>query len=60
MYKMYYKFIIFCLIYYKGDPSDWQIMFDTNVIGLSICSKEAVTIMIDMNIEGHIINLNSR
>lgn len=33
-------------------------MYDTNVIGLNICSREAIKIMKEMNIKGHIININ--
>lgn len=34
-------------------------MFDTNVIALNICSREAMKIMKEMEIEeGHIININ--
>ncbi|XP_060841752.1 farnesol dehydrogenase-like [Rhopalosiphum padi] len=43
-----------------GDTQDWKLMFDTNVIGLNICSREAVKLMKEMEIkEGHIINVNS-
>ncbi|XP_050524000.1 dehydrogenase/reductase SDR family member 11-like [Daktulosphaira vitifoliae] len=44
----------------KGDTADWKLMFDTNVIGMSICTKEAVRVMKECSIEkGHIININS-
>jgi len=34
-------------------------MFDTNVIGYNICSREAIKIMNEIKIkEGHIININ--
>jgi len=33
-------------------------MFDTNVIGLNICSREAVKVMQELKTEGHIINVN--
>ncbi|NP_001155931.1 short-chain dehydrogenase/reductase-like [Acyrthosiphon pisum] len=42
-----------------GNPQDWKLMFDTNVLGSSICSKEAVNIMKELKINGHIININS-
>lgn len=43
-----------------GNTSDWKQMFDTNVIGLSICSREVIKIMEEIKIkEGHIININS-
>ncbi|XP_026809481.1 farnesol dehydrogenase-like [Rhopalosiphum maidis] len=43
-----------------GNTNDWKQMFDTNVIGASICSREAIKIMEEIQIkEGHIININS-
>ncbi|CAI6347523.1 unnamed protein product [Macrosiphum euphorbiae] len=43
-----------------GNTNDWKKMFDTNVIGLNICTREAVKIMEELKInEGHIININS-
>ncbi|XP_025197264.1 farnesol dehydrogenase-like [Melanaphis sacchari] len=43
-----------------GNTNDWKQMFDTNVIGLNICSREAIKIMEEIEIkEGHIININS-
>ncbi|XP_022178822.1 farnesol dehydrogenase-like [Myzus persicae] len=42
-----------------GNPHDWKLMFDTNVLGPSICSKEAVNIMKELKIIGHIVNINS-
>ncbi|XP_015371926.1 PREDICTED: dehydrogenase/reductase SDR family member 11-like [Diuraphis noxia] len=43
-----------------GNTNDWKQMFDTNVIGYNICSREAINIMEEIKIkEGHIININS-
>ncbi|XP_025203465.1 farnesol dehydrogenase-like [Melanaphis sacchari] len=42
-----------------GNPQDWKLMFDTNVLGPSICSKEAVKVMKELKTNGHIININS-
>ncbi|XP_025194727.1 farnesol dehydrogenase-like, partial [Melanaphis sacchari] len=43
-----------------GNTNDWKQMFDTNVIGTNICSREAIKIMEEIQIkEGHIININS-
>ena len=42
-----------------GDTNDWKEMFDTNIIGLNICSREAVKVMQELKTEGHIINVNS-
>ncbi|KAF0772247.1 farnesol dehydrogenase-like [Aphis craccivora] len=42
-----------------GKTNDWKQMFDTNVMGLNICSREAIKFMEEMKIkEGHIININ--
>ncbi|KAF0733299.1 farnesol dehydrogenase-like isoform X3 [Aphis craccivora] len=42
-----------------GNTNDWKQMFDTNVIGANICSREAIKIMEEIQIkEGHIININ--
>lgn len=32
---------------------------DTNVLGLAIASREAIKIMQENNIDGHIVNINS-
>ncbi|CAI6370851.1 unnamed protein product [Macrosiphum euphorbiae] len=43
-----------------GNTNDWKQMFDTNVMSLNICSREAIKIMEEIQIkEGHIININS-
>lgn len=43
-----------------GNTSDWKQMFNTNVLALNICSREAIKIMQETNVsEGHIINVNS-
>jgi len=43
----------------SGNTNDWKKMFDTNVIGLNICTREAVRIMEELKINaGHIININ--
>ncbi|XP_047354895.1 farnesol dehydrogenase-like isoform X5 [Vespa velutina] len=46
----------------KGKDSsrpDWQRLFDVNVLGLIDCTKRAARIMLDSNVEGYIINMNS-
>jgi len=49
----------FTFIKLLGNTNDWKQMFDTNVIGASICSREAIKIMEEIQIkEGHIININ--
>ncbi|XP_015364161.1 PREDICTED: farnesol dehydrogenase-like, partial [Diuraphis noxia] len=43
-----------------GNSNDWKKMFETNVIGLNICSRETIKIMEETKIKvGHIININS-
>ena len=43
----------------EGDAEKWKKIFDTNVIGLSIATREAVKIMKQNKIDGHIIHINS-
>ncbi|KAL8618793.1 hypothetical protein ACOMHN_000221 [Nucella lapillus] len=43
-----------------GDPAKWKHMFDVNVLGLLMVTKESFTLMQENNIDdGHIILLNS-
>ncbi len=37
----------------------WKEMFDVNVLGLSLCTQEAISQMIKNNITGHIVNISS-
>ncbi|XP_060842512.1 farnesol dehydrogenase-like [Rhopalosiphum padi] len=42
-----------------GNTNDWKQMYDINIIGANICSREAIKIMEEIQIkEGHIININ--
>ncbi|XP_056330516.1 dehydrogenase/reductase SDR family member 11-like [Danio aesculapii] len=44
----------------NGKTSGWRTMMDVNVIGLSVCTREAYQSMKERNIDdGHIININS-
>ncbi|XP_077579217.1 dehydrogenase/reductase SDR family member 11-like isoform X1 [Stigmatopora nigra] len=44
----------------SGNTSGWKNMLDVNVLGLSICSREAYQSMKERNVDdGHIININS-
>lgn len=44
---------------FLGDTNDMKQMFDTNVIAINICSREALKIMEETKIkDGHIINMN--
>ncbi|XP_025837717.1 farnesol dehydrogenase-like [Agrilus planipennis] len=42
-----------------SDTQMWKDIFDTNVIGLSIATREAVKDMRANNVDGHIIHINS-
>ncbi|KAJ9585028.1 hypothetical protein L9F63_020638 [Diploptera punctata] len=43
-----------------GSSEDWKVTLDTNVIGLSICTKEALQIMKEKGVDdGQIIHINS-
>ncbi|KAJ0063691.1 hypothetical protein NL108_006612 [Boleophthalmus pectinirostris] len=44
----------------NGKTSAWKSMLDVNVIGLSVCTREAYQSMKERNVDdGHIININS-
>lgn len=42
-----------------GETNKWKIIFDTNVLGLCMATREAVKIMRAHNIDGQIIHINS-
>ncbi|KAK9892502.1 hypothetical protein WA026_020492 [Henosepilachna vigintioctopunctata] len=44
---------------YDGDTNCWRKVFDTNVLGLCIATREAINIMRRHNVDGHIIHINS-
>ena len=37
---------------------NWRQILDLNVLGLSICAKEAIESMNEKQVDGHIININ--
>jgi NADP-dependent 3-hydroxy acid dehydrogenase YdfG len=37
---------------------NWRQILDLNVLGLSICTKEAIESMNEKQVHGHIININ--
>lgn len=43
----------------EGMTDDWRKIFDVNVLGLCICTREAVRSMRHNDVPGHIINMNS-
>ncbi|XP_044763573.1 farnesol dehydrogenase-like [Coccinella septempunctata] len=42
-----------------GDTTKWKKVLDTNVLGLCIATREAVKMMRENNIDGHIVHMNS-
>jgi NADP+-dependent farnesol dehydrogenase len=43
----------------EGSTEDWRFTFDVNVIAMCICTREAVKVMRENGIAGHVINLGS-
>lgn len=43
----------------NGDTDSWRRTFDTNVLGLSIATREALKLMDENKIAGHIVHINS-
>ncbi|KAJ3651596.1 hypothetical protein Zmor_017625 [Zophobas morio] len=43
----------------SGKPEEWRALFDVNVMGVCIAINEAVKIMKENKINGHIVNMNS-
>ncbi|XP_044731919.1 farnesol dehydrogenase-like [Chrysoperla carnea] len=43
----------------EGDTEKWRTVFDTNVVGLCIATREAVKSMKKRNVPGHVIHINS-
>ena len=43
----------------EGKTEDWKSVFDLNVLGLCIATREAVKIMKENKINGHIVHVNS-
>ncbi|CAH0549082.1 unnamed protein product, partial [Brassicogethes aeneus] len=48
-----------CYIISDGSSEDWRRVFEVNVIALSTCTREAVKIMNEHGIAGHIVHMNS-
>ncbi|XP_031332060.1 farnesol dehydrogenase-like [Photinus pyralis] len=42
-----------------GETSHWREIFDTNVLGLCVATREAIKIMRANEIDGHIVHINS-
>ncbi|XP_072392596.1 farnesol dehydrogenase-like [Diabrotica undecimpunctata] len=43
----------------SGDSESWNETFLVNVLGLCICTREAIQDMIENDVDGHIIHMNS-
>lgn len=43
----------------RGNTQMWKTVLDTNVLGLSIATREAVDQMMENGIDGHVIHINS-
>ena len=46
-------------VYVDGSTEEWRYTFDVNVIAMCICTREAVKIMRENVIAGHIIHMGS-
>ncbi|XP_044729973.1 farnesol dehydrogenase-like [Chrysoperla carnea] len=44
---------------FDGETSDWERLFKTNVIGLCVATREACKSMMERDVNGHIIHINS-
>lgn len=42
-----------------GDTEKWRQTFDVNVIAMLVATREAIKVMKENNIDGHVININS-
>ncbi|XP_023312927.1 farnesol dehydrogenase-like, partial [Anoplophora glabripennis] len=42
-----------------GNIEDWKKVLDTNILGLAVASREAIKVMQEHLIDGHIVNINS-
>lgn len=50
---------ILLLRFSAGSTDEWRMMFDTNVIGLCISTREGVQQMIKDKVDGHVVHINS-
>jgi NAD(P)-dependent dehydrogenase (short-subunit alcohol dehydrogenase family) len=45
--------------YADGETSEWRHMLEVNVLGLSICTREAIRSMKERGVtDGHIVHIN--
>lgn len=45
--------------FYDGKTEDWKRLLDTDLLGLSIATREAIRSMKENNIDGHIVYMNA-
>lgn len=43
----------------NGDTEKWRQTFEVNVIAMLVATREAIKVMKENNIDGHVININS-
>lgn len=44
---------------HAGKTEEWKLILDTNILGLSIATREAIKNMRENGVDGHIIHINS-
>ena len=44
---------------HEGNPDDWDVMIDTNVKGLLYLTRKIVPLMVEYQLNGHIVNIGS-
>lgn len=48
------------ILFLDGSTEDWRRIYDVNVIGLCICTRETVKVMMESpDLEGHVVNINA-
>lgn len=58
-YDAYIKSVNFYVLFADQNPKYWQEILDTNVMGLAICTQEALKLMKEAGVnDGHIIHIN--
>ena len=44
---------------YEGNPEDWDTMIDTNIKGLLYLTRKIVPLMLEYQLNGHVVNIGS-
>lgn len=60
-YHIWWFIVVQMLLIFFADGSTeaWRRIFDVNVMGLCICTREAIKVMKENGIDGHIVHINS-